>query len=73
LELFDQIHAVVYADLKDVFIHLEYDLSLFLDNYRKVQVWRPQQQLCALHTLNVCQLAFMEIHWHKGLSLYHFC
>lgn len=38
LELFDQCHAVVYADMKDVFICLEYDLFLFLDNYRKVQV-----------------------------------
>lgn len=38
LELFKQCHAVVYADLKVVFIYLEYDLFLFLDNYRKVQV-----------------------------------
>lgn len=38
LELFAQCHAVLYADLKDVFIYLEYDLFLFIDNYRKVQV-----------------------------------
>lgn len=38
LELFDQCHSVVYADLKDVFTYLEYDLFLFFDNYRKVQV-----------------------------------
>lgn len=38
LELFHQCHAVVYANLKDVFIYLEHDLFLVLDNYRKVQV-----------------------------------